>query len=255
MASHARRIVFATTVLVAIWAVTALQPGWAQVHPAGSAGVSRAACSNAEAEKALRESGFAARAERYWGDRFGTAEFAAWRTTCGHLAGRGKDMVTVLLLESGTGGSPKPWAIFNRTRSGDLRLRHSDLGKRLICPQSVNIQNRTLAIYRPTEYLGAYTICDQILRFHWQDGDYRKIGVRPAFERCQNPQVIRPARGYGLIVRDLHVAGVSCGQAARLLSHGLPSKWQCIATDDGTRCLYRGNWRKWMTYIVEGSAS
>lgn len=213
------------------------------------------ACPESAAEQAVQSSGFARHAERLWERRFGRAEFAVSRTVCGHLAGRrGRDMVVVLGLSGGTGSSPKPWAIFNRTRRGLFRLRHEDLGRRLICPQGVGIHRRVLSIYRPTEYWGAYTICDQVARFRWKHGHYEQISIRPAFERCRSPQVIPPSGGgYGLIVRDLRVAGMSCRRGAGVISQ-MPPRWHCNPVDDEARCQLEGNWRKWLTYVSEGSA-
>jgi hypothetical protein len=259
MGARARRAAFAAAALTALFAAVALQPGMAQVGQPAAA--SRAHCSTAAAERAARASGFSARAERYWGNRFGEVDFSAWRAVCGHLAGRrGRDMVVVLLLEQGTGGSPKPWAVFNRTRRGRLHLSHVDLGKHLICPQSIGIHHRVLTVYRPAEYLGAYTLCEMKARYRWERGDYRLLGVHAAFSRCHDPQIYPPpGGGYGLIIEDLRVAGVSCtrgaGVAGRNVIQGAPGKWNCAEVFGGeVRCSYGRSWRRWLTYRFGGDA-
>lgn len=230
-------------------------------EPRVQTAASRAPCSTQVAERAARRSGFATRVERYWGRRFGSAEFSVWDAVCGDLAGRhGRDMVVVMLLDSGTGGSPKPWAIFNRTRRGRLRLHHVDLGKHLICPQSVRIHNRVLTIYRPSEYLGAYTLCDRMARYRWNRRGYVLIGIHNAFTRCRTPRVVAPpGGGFGLIVEQLRVASLSCGSGLRIARRDIvgepPGKWHCAEILGGEqRCSFGHNWRKWLTYRFGGDA-
>lgn len=131
-------------------------------------------------------------AERYWGGIFGEVDFEVWRAVCGHLAGRhGADMVIALGLVDGTGGSPKPWGIFNRTEQGGFRLGYESFGRKLICPMGMRIHDRALDIYRPLEYLGGYTVCDQIMTFRWTGRSYKRVDpprvqtVRPEQGRCQ----------------------------------------------------------------------
>jgi len=229
------------------------------VHP-GAAGASRAPCSNAVGERAARNSGFAARAENYWSKRFGSVEFSVSRSVCGHLAGRGRDMVVVMLLDGGTGGSPKPWAIFNRTRRGRLHLSYADVGRHLICPQSVGIHHRRLTIYRPSEYLGAYTLCDRIARYRWKHRRYVLTGVHNAYTTCRSPLVAAPpGPGYGLIIERMRAASVSCNAAARLAARNVYGRstggWSCAEILGGEqRCFHRRNWRKWFTYFFGGDA-
>lgn len=245
--------------LAIVPALVALWPAVAQPQPS-EARMSRASCSIAAAERAVTASGFTARVESFWGRHFGPVDFSAWKATCGHLAGRRRDMVVVLQLEQGTGGSPKPWAIFNRTRRGSLHLSHGDLGKHLICPQSVRIHRRRLHVYRPSEYLGAYTLCDRVATYRWKRSAYVMTGVRDAFERCRNPMVVpSPLGGYGLILTGLRAAGLSCRAAGRIAARDIvgepPGRWNCAEMYGGEmRCFHGRNWRKWLTYRFGGDA-
>lgn len=237
--------------LAIVSALAALWPAAAQPQPS-EAEASRASCSVAAAERAVRASGFATRVESFWGKRFGTAEFSTSRVTCGHLAGRRRDMVAVLQLAGGTGGSPKPWAVFNRTRRGKLRLGHGDLGKHLICPQGVRIHRRALRIYRPSEYLGAYTLCDRVATYRWKRGTYVMTGARAAFKRCKNPLVV-PTRLGRLPLRRVRVSGLSCRAGGRIAARDIVDdplgRWNCADIYGGeTRCFHGRNWRRWMTY-------
>lgn len=200
-----------------------------------------ASCGKGTADRAATGSGFIDRARGQWG-----YEFRVESATCGKLTGDAVlDMVVVLSVEGGTGSSPRPFAIFNGNTRREFQLRHVDLNlKRLICARSVRIRDRVLTILRPSQYLGAYTVCDRINQFRWTAGRYRSQDAS-AFRSCDGTQIAR-----------LRAAGISCRRAAEIAyGHAYRQStargWQCSPTDPNTRdvtCQSQSNFRQWLKF-------
>lgn len=251
--AHARRVVTGS-VTALVWSLVlagvCIGMGAMPARAADSPSSAASNCSDDVADRAARASGFVDRAERFWAARFGAAQFKVSAATCGHLAGRsGRDLVVVLHLVDGTGGSPKPWAILNRSRRGTLKLRYGNLGEKLICPGSMRVQRRKLLVHRPTEYLGAHSICDEVATFRWKGKTYRQVRVKPSWRWCQSPQRI-DGEGGGFTAFHMRVSGLSCSRGWRLLRRGgrLPLWWCDLIGDTEVRCKHTRNVRRWLTY-------
>lgn len=240
------------SVLVLVLGVSAVASASSEITAPRTGG--KNACPPGTAQQAA-EASLIPHAERYWGEVFGEAEFTVWRAICGNLAGRnGADMVVALGLVNGTGGSPKPWGIFNRTEQGNYLLRYENFGRKLICPSGMFIHKRKLDVYRPSEYLGGYTVCDQILTFRWSGSGYKRVKTRHAYRTCE-PRTIRTRYGFTVGIRKLLVAGFSCGRGRNLIAKypvGLPEdQWQCFTNEDFlTQCQRRNSWKKWMRFVA-----
>jgi hypothetical protein len=208
----------------------------------------RPTCPEGAAESVAAASGFLDLAERHWSEQLTPGiEFAVSRAVCGRVSGdRLADMVVVLAVVGGTGGSPKPLGIFNGEPSGGFSLRHVDLNqRRLICPSSVRIRGGQLKVNRPSEYEGAWTVCDRLMRFRFLDRGTYGVRESRAFKRCRTVEV-----------PDLRVAGIGCSRGigiarASLYGSVFPPGWDCtpeFSPYTRDRTCVRNSWRKWLKY-------
>lgn len=194
------------------------------------------------------------KAEDFWRGRLPieASGLSVSQIRCGSLTGKpGLEVVVVLGLRRGTGSSPKPWGIYNRSRRGRFRLAHFDPGRKLICPSTPTIHRRVLTIYGISEYLGAHTLCDRIVQFEWRRGRYVQVANRLAFRRCQKAPRI-PAEGGTFTMTRLRVSKTTCARAAALVArsselHG----WNCLflESDREIRCVDKRNPRRWFAYV------
>lgn len=194
------------------------------------------------------------KAGRFWreGPSIPASEFRISVIRCGDLTGeKSSEVVVVLAVHGGTGGSPKPWGVYNRSRRGRLHLSHFDPGRKLICPSTPTINRQTLTVYRVSEYIGAHTLCDRIIRLKWRRGRYVQIADKPAFKRCRRSPEIA-AEGGGFNMTRLRVSRMACAKAVGLVSrntelHG----WNCLflEKEHEVRCVSRGDPRRWFSYV------
>lgn len=216
----------------------------------------RAACPPGVAEASSASSGFVDRARSYW-----SYDFRVGGAICGRLSpDRVEDLVVWLEVVGGTGGSPHPWAILNGTQTGGYELAHEDVGQQLICETSIRLRRQTLVINRPSEYLGAFTLCDRLSVTRWKGGDYRVGKSQRAYRRCDSQiseiRRLRVANGVSCrrgerVARDDAIESTSkAGTAARR------ADWTChqLTDSDGyykeTRCG-AGHWNKWLIYVLQ----
>ena len=194
------------------------------------------------------------RAGQFWNDGLSipASDFRVSLIRCGDLTGRGDpEIVVVLGVRGGTGGSPKPWGIYNRARRGRLHLVHFDPGRELICPSTPTIHRQVLTIYKVSEYIGAHTLCDRIVRFKWRRGRYVQTVERPAFHRCRKPPEI-PAEGGGFNMTRFRVSKMACAKAVALVSRNTELRgWNCLflEKDHEIRCVAKGDPRRWFAYV------
>lgn len=189
-------------------------------------------------------------AETYWSQslEIPLSEWSVASIRCGQLApSAGEEIVVVLTLRSGTGGSPRPWGIYQRGNDGAYMLVHFDPGQRLVCPSTATIETRTFEIYRASRYEGAYTLCDQIVRYRWRGGRYVS-SVRRSFRHCA-----------GVLAQDMFKAvsirasGFSCRKARGLIrSSSITWSLHCSSVGGGpeTHCLAAKDERRWISYVV-----